>query len=317
MRRTAFLLFALALTIVAIVWLTRTPAPIPTPEPAAEAPPAPSPEAAPEPTPPPAPPAAPRQTVQKAVVGGIPLRLVKRAPIRVPNGPWVALYARLEQEARSGNSLSQYQLGLVLYECRDIPSDRAALEAEVESIHQTRRHHGWTVKAPAIEVANLRQRYADCDGIPATARGGFRDELKAAADAGVVEALVNFPLKLPVAEYCQFLAECTPEQRAFQESLQKEAIDYTERARDAGSVAALWTIGGWYLQGEVLPQNDIEAYAHFRALDQINAAAGVTQRFDRILKGLRKRLRPIDLDQAEGEARALLTNPRCCVFTPP
>lgn len=66
----------------------------------------------------------------------------------------------------------------------------------------------------------------------------------------------------------------------------------------------------------MLPQNDLEAYAHFRALDQIHAAAQLTPRFDRLLAGLRARLRPVDLDLGEARARELLSNPRCCVITP-
>jgi len=316
MRRAVFLLATLLLTLAAIyLLLQQSPQePVSTPVPADEPPPVVAPPVVPPPAPPA--PAAPRQTVQKVVVSGIPLRIVRRAAITVPTGALVATYARLEQEARSGNSVSQYQLGLVLYECRDVPADKAALDAEVESIYQTRRHHGWNVQSPADEVRTLHHRYGNCEGIPAAARGQFRDELKAAADAGVIEALINLPLKLPEAEYCQYLSECTPEQRDAQAALQKEAIDYVDRARDAGSVAALWTIGGWYVQGEVLPQNDIEAYAHFRALDQINAAAGLPQRFGQMLGGLKRRLRPIDLEQAETRAKALLSNPNCCVITP-
>lgn len=267
--------------------------------------------------PPAAPAARPRQTVERKVVeSGIPIRLVRRVRIAAPTGPLVARWRQLDEEARSGNSVSKYELGLVLYECRDTPADPVALEREVESIHQTRRHGGWDVDKPAAEVRELRERYANCDGIPAEARGQFRDWLKQAADAGVIEALVNLPLKLPSAEYCQFLAECPPAQRAAQEALQKEAIDYVNRAREAGSVSALWTLGAWYAEGEVVPKNEIEAYAHFRALDQINASSGQGQRFGRMLAGLRKQLRPIDLDAAEARSRELLSNPNCCVITP-
>jgi len=132
----------------------------------------------------------------------------------------------------------------------------------------------------------------------------------------VIEAQINLPLKIPPDDYCQFLAECSPEQRAKQEALQADAIDYVGRAREAGSVAALWTFAAWYAEGEVLPQNDIEAYAHFRALDQINAAAKQTPRFDKLLAGMRQRLRPVDVDAGEARSRELLSNPNCCVITP-
>lgn len=277
------------------------------------------PEVAPEPAAPPAPavPATPRQTVESATVeSGIAIRLVRRPRVALPPGRFADAYAKLLPEAESGNALSQYRLGNLLFECREVPANADALEAEVEAIHQTGRRGRWDVDSPKAEIATLRHQFAQCDGIPAEARVGFRDWLKKSADAGVIEAQINLPMRLPPDDYCQFLAECTPALRAKQEALQMEAIDYTSRARDAGSVAALWTLAGWYAGGEVLPQNDIEAYAHFRALDQIHGAARMTPRFGPLLAGMKKRLRPVDVDAGEARARELLSNPRCCVITP-
>ena len=272
-----------------------------------------------EPAAPPAPvvPATPRQTVESAVVeSGIAIRLVRRPRIAQPPGRFAEAYAKLLPEAQSGNALSQYRLGNLLFECREVPANADALEAEIEAIHQTRRRGRWEVDSPKAEIATMRHQFAQCEGIPAEARQGFRDWLKSSADAGVIEAQLNLPMRLPPDDYCQFLAECAPEIRARQEALQAEAIDYTGRARDAGSVAALWTYAGWYASGEVLPQNDIEAYAHFRALDQIHGAAKLTPRFGKLLSGMKKRLRPVDVDAGEARARELLSNPRCCVITP-
>lgn len=320
MRNRAVTLAAvLALLVVAwfaCVWLTvEFPAPAdPTePAPAAIEPPA----AAASPPAAPAVPAGPRQTIESAVVdSGVAIRLVRRPPLRNPKGAWADAYARLLPEAQDGNALSQYRLGSLLYECRDVPAGADELAAEIEAIHQTRHRGRWEVDSPKAEIATLRHRHAQCEGIPREARAGFRDWLKAAADAGVLEAQLNLPLKLPAEDYCQFLAECTPQMRATQEALQAEAIDYTTRAREAGSVSALWTLAGWYAGGEVLPQDDIEAYAHFRAIDQIHAAAKLSPRFGSLLAGYRRRLRPVDVDAGEARARELLSNPRCCVITP-
>lgn len=299
----------------AYVWLTVDfPQPVdPVPEAvvAVEPPPVVEPSAAP------LPPARPRQTVERAVVeSGIAIRLVRRPKVQPPAGRLADAYAVLLPEAQSGNALSQHRLGNLLYECRDVPASADLLAAEIEAIHQTRRRGRWEVDSPKAEIATMRHQFAQCDGIPVEARAGFRDWLKSAADAGVLEAQLDLPLRLPPDDYCQYLAECTPDLRAKQEALQAEAIDYTTRAREAGSVAALWSFAGWHAGGEVLPQDDIEAYAHFRALDQIHAAAKLTPRFGSLLAGMKKRLRPVDVDAGEARARALLSNPRCCVITP-
>lgn len=296
-------------------WLSRPESPATLPE--LEAPPAPTAAAAAETPSVPAPAAAGRQTIEQATLkSGRTLRIVRRAATALPVGALGPLYAKLAEEAASGNSVSNYRLGMLLYECHDIPADPAALDRAIEAVHQTRRADGFDVASPAEEEKRLRSRYQDCDGVPAAERGRYREHLKAAADAGVIEAQLNLPLKLPPGEWCQYLSECAPEQRAAQEALQKEAIDYVGRAREAGSAAALWTFAGWYAEGEVLPRDDVEAYAHFKALDEINEATRQPRRFDRLLASLRRRLRPVDLDRADSRASELLANPNCCVITP-
>ena len=162
----------------------------------------------------------------------------------------------------------------------------------------------------------LRVRYAECDGVPAEQRTQYRDWMRQAADAGLMEAQLDLPLHLPPGDYCQFMSECSPQQRTKQEALDKEAVDYLGRARDGGSAMALWTFASWYAEGEVLPQNEIEAYASFSALDQVFEAADQPRRFDAMLQDMRGRLRPADLEQAEARSRELLSNPNCCVLEP-
>ena len=247
---------------------------------------------------------------------GVPIRLIRRPAIGLSPPPYGAAYARLLPLAQGGDVIAQLRLGLLLYECHDVPADAAALERDIDTTYQTRRRGGWDVADPQFEEKTLRRRFQDCQDVPGAQRGAYRDWIKRAADSGLLEAQLELPLHLPQGEYCQYLAECPAAQRARQEALQREAVDYTTRARDGGSAAALWTIGGWYAQGEVLDANDIEAYANFRALDEINQAAGQPRRFAPMLASLRARLRPADLITAEARADVLLSNPNCCVLTP-
>jgi hypothetical protein len=263
-------------------------------------------------------PAAPAQpSVQTVVTGsGQTIRVIRRPRLGVPAPPYGPAYTQLEPQARAGDKGAQYKLGLLLYECRDVPGDTASLEQTIERTYETRRRGGWDVDDPANEEQSLRRRYEECEGVPPAARGQYRDWLRQAADGGLMEAQLELPRRLPPGEYCQFLSECSPEQRARQEALDKEAVDYLSRARDAGSAMALWNFGAWYEQGDVLPQNDVEAYAHFYALNQVMAAAGEERRLDAVLADLRSRMRPADLEQAEARSRELLSNPNCCALTP-
>lgn len=311
--RLALLVGALLLmTMAATWWLTgRAPAPeSPLPanaEPSAQ-------PSAPEPA---GEPAKPGSVVIDAVTqDGIVLHIVKPAALLRPAAPYGPAYAALLPQAEAGDLPAQYQLGLLLYECRDAPADEAALEREVEDIHQTRRRGAWDIDDPDTEAKQLRQQYADCAGVPTEARGRYRDWLRSAADAGLLEAQLDMMYHLPQREFCQYLYQCTPEQRTAQAALQAESLHYLTLARDAGSVSALWTFGAWYQGDEVLPVNDVEAYAHYYALDQIQAAAGADRRFGAMIRSIRGKLRPVDLAQAEARAAELLSNPRCCVLTP-
>lgn len=259
----------------------------------------------------------PQITVKQVVsASGVTIRLQRRPRLSVPAPPYGPAYAELEPAAKAGDRPAQYRLGLLLYECRDVPADKAGLEQTIEHTYETRRRGGWDVDDPANEEQTLRRRYAECDGVPAEQRGQYRDWMKQAADAGLMEAQLDLPLHLPQGEYCQYISECSPEQRAKQEGLDQEAVDYLGRARDEGSATALWTFGSWYAEGDVLPQNNVEAYASFSALDQVFEAAGEQKRFDAMLTDLRSRMRPADLAQADARTRELLSNPQCCALGP-
>ncbi len=259
---------------------------------------------------------APSAVQEVRSASGVMIRLKRRSRLIVPAPPYGPAYALLEPAALAGDTAAQYRLGLLLYECRDVPGDAAALAQTIEHTYETRRRGGWDVDDPAGEEQSLRRRYAECDGVPPSQRGLYRDWLRQAADSGLLEAELDLPLHLPQGDYCQYLSECSPEQRATQEALDREAVDYLGRARDGGSATALWTFGTWYAEGDVLPQNNIEAYASYNALDQVFAAAGEQQRFAAILADLTSRMRPADLDQAQARTQELLSNPNCCVLEP-
>lgn len=253
---------------------------------------------------------------EATLASGIHVRLKRRLRLEAPPPPWGAAYAELLAQAQAGEPESSYRLGLMLYECREIPDDGAQLEARIDGLHQTRALDGWEVSDPAAEEQKLRQRAKDCAGIPQPQREAYRDWIKAAADAGLIEAQLNLMRYLPPGEYCQYLWQCSPAQVAQLDSLHQEAQHYVGLARDAGSVDALWTYGGWLIGDEVLPVDSVEAYAYFAAYDQIQSAAGLPRRFDRMLTGLGSELRPVDRQRAQARMEELLSNPECCVFTP-
>ena len=259
-------------------------------------------------------PAAP-VTRQAKVASGQSVRLIRMPRIDVPSPPYAKAYQELRENAEQLPPAQQYQLGQLLYRCRDVASDETELARQIDRLYQTRRHEGWDVDDPPAEERNLRQGYADCAGIPGPARQEYRDWMRRAADGGLVEAQLNLMFHLPKAEYCQFIEDCTPAQARFMVQLREEARVQVGKALDNGSVKALRTVGGWMLNEEMGTHNPMEAYAHFHAYDQIQQAAGREREMTLMLEGLRRQLRPVDLSQAETRARELLANPNCCVLT--
>lgn len=254
--------------------------------------------------------------VTRAVAAsGVPIRLQRNPRIDVPEPPYGPTYKALKDSVEAGPPRDQYQFGLLLYQCRDVPADDAELARQIDQLHQTRRLNGWDVSDPEQEEQSLRREFADCAGIPSQARMEHRDWMKRAADAGLIEAQLNLMYYLPKAEYCQYIEDCSADQAAFMDGLREESRDSVGKALEAGSVEALRTIGSWALNDEMGPPDPTGAYAYLSAYDQVQQAAGRERELVSMLEQVRSRLRPVDLQTAEAKARELLSNPNCCVLT--
>tara|TARA_R110000850_G_scaffold91742_34_gene195009 strand:- start:26045 stop:27016 length:972 start_codon:yes stop_codon:yes gene_type:complete len=255
------------------------------------------------------------KVIEAVSASGVALRITRRPRVEIPEAPYGEAYEELHQNAENADAETQYKLGQILYRCRDVPVQASELKAQIDRMYQTRRSGGWEVDDPVTEEKVMRQNYENCDGVPLEAREDYRSWLQRAAESGLLEAQLNLMYHLPKGEYCQFLADCSEDQKALMDQLRKEARIHVGRAREAGSVEALRTIGGWALNEEMGTPDEVEAYAMFSAYDQIQKAAGQPGEVDAMLASVKSRLRPVDLERAEEKARELLSNPNCCVLT--
>lgn len=255
------------------------------------------------------------RVIERIAASGVRVRIERRPRIDTPSPPYADRVRELQPLADGGDAIARYQLGLALYQCRDAPADETGLARAVEEIHQTRSRQGWDVTDPEQEEQALRTIYQQCAGVPAEARGRFRELLRAAAEQGLMEAQLNLMFHLPPGQYCQFIEDCTQEQARVMTGLREEARANVFKALEGGSVEALRTVGGWALNEEMGTPDDVEAYAHFSAYDQIQQATGRERELGVMLAGIAKRLRPVDLERAQARAKELLSNPKCCVLT--
>mgnify|MGYP001576690892 CR=1 FL=1 len=255
------------------------------------------------------------KVIEARSASGIPLRVTRTPRIDVPLPPYGPAYQRLREGAETAVPATQYQLGLLLYRCRDAASDGGDLARQIDQLYQTRRSRGWDVDDPAQEELQLREDYSACAGIPAAERQDYRLWMQRAAERGLMDAQLNLMFHLPRADYCQFIQDCTASQLALMATLRDEARAQVAKALAAGSVEALRTVGGWHLNEEMGTPDEVEAYAHFSAYDQIQQAVGRERELTAMLAGIKSRLRPVDLERAEARAKDLLSNPSCCVLT--
>ena len=170
-----------------------------------------------------APPDATPEVLRAQAASGVSVEIRRRPSLSLPMEPFERLYPALLAQAEAGQAAAQYQLGQLLYECRNVPEDPDALAGKIDRLHQTRRSDGWDVADPAQAEGDLRQEHARCRGVPQDARGRYRDWMRRAADQGLMEAQLNLMYHLPQAEYCQFIENCTPAQRQFMAELRERA----------------------------------------------------------------------------------------------
>ncbi|MGB0956191.1 MAG: hypothetical protein ACPGZP_09360 [Panacagrimonas sp.] len=254
--------------------------------------------------------------IEAQLESGQRIRLHQRESLRRPDPPFAERYPALLSQAESGGHGAQMQLGLMLYDCRNMPEALAELEQKIDVLYQTRQLDGWDISDPKLEEALLRAKHADCAGIPQQARGEYRQWIRRAAENGLMEAQLRLMYHLPPGEYCQYIEQCTPQQRELMAALRQEAKDYVYSAKQAGSVEALRTIAGWHMNEEMAPPDFVQAYAHFLAFDQIMSAAGRDARVEVMLASLEQKLRGVEIEAARALAAQILANPSCCVMTP-
>ena len=254
------------------------------------------------------------KVIEAVSASGVPIRIREVARVAVPKAPYLKAFKALRPEAENADPVTQYALGQMLYRCREVPANAEDLKAQIDRMYQTRRVGDWPVDDPEIEAQSMREAYENCDGIPAAERIGFRQWMQRAAETGLLEAQVNLMFHLPVAEYCQFLSDCSAEQKQMMEGLREEARVQIARALEAGSVDAMRTLAGWAINEEMGPVDPVEAWALFTAYDQILSAAGRGGEVKRMIESLESRLRPIDREQGEARVEALLSNPNCCIL---
>lgn len=253
--------------------------------------------------------------LQTEAASGVPIRIVRRPRLDLPAEPYARQFEALLPRAEAGEAVAQYQLGLLLYRCRDVPADDAELARRVDRLYQTRRSEGWDVDDPSMTERIWRESFAQCQGVPEEQRVRYRDWMVRAADQNLLEARLDLMFHLPQGDYCQFIEDCTPAQRERMAQLRERARLDVMAALDAGSVEALRIVGGWALNDEMGVPDPVEALASLSAYEQIQRARGREPEVAALLASLRARLRPVDLDAAETRARELLANPDCCQET--
>ncbi|MDT0498343.1 hypothetical protein RM530_13345 [Algiphilus sp. W345] len=243
-------------------------------------------------------------------------RLIVDRRSQLPTGPLQAFIRERTEAAEGGDADAAYQLGLALKECRRIQTAPEALDAVIQTMYQTRRLDGISVENPDRMAAELRRRYERCRGVPAEARNRYYEWMSLAADSGSLEAQESMVFQLPPGNICREreLEMCDATQRANTFALREQQAAWLLQARRGGSANALWQVGAAYLNGEMLPRDTIQAYAHLRAFQLVSQSFDIEDRVAGLVADLAESMRPVEVAEAETEALELISTRQCCVY---
>jgi hypothetical protein len=250
---------------------------------------------------------------------GVGAGLAQRAilpRLALPDQPAVSLYRALLPVAEVGDDTARYALARLLADCQKLPIDTQAAEQIIDEVRRTHRYIDTAVRYPDQFANDLLRNTQHCAGLDAGQRASYHDWLVQAADDGELDALENFELFDPQGNICrQYVFEkCTPEQQANSRAARQLIAHYLIAARDAGSLNALWQLGAAYLDGELLPVDKVSAFANLLAYERASHEFGLRDPVAGMVRDLRSQLGPGDRAAAADQARAFLSNPKCCVL---
>ncbi|MDT0498849.1 hypothetical protein RM530_15985 [Algiphilus sp. W345] len=244
-----------------------------------------------------------------------PAQVVVRRRAQLPLGPLNAFYTEKYAEAEAGNADAMYQLGLVLMECSQFDATPHALKTSIESAQKTRQWAG-SATDPEWTAAELRRRYARCEGINAKMRDRYYEVMAAAADRGSVEAMESMVFQLPPDDICREkeLRSCNVHAQTETKNLRERQAAWLHQAQENGSANALWHLAAAYLNGEMESTDKQEAYVYLRAYQIVSEAFGQEVQASQLLRDLQRQLSRAEITQADARARSLVANPNCCIY---
>ena len=240
--------------------------------------------------------------------------------------PFGTRYKELQPLAVSGNAEAQFRLAVIVNPCANTPDTAETLKSVIAAALKSRRYLGGTrVEDPKLFDKQMRQEYADCDGVNPAQRGRSREWARSAADAGFLDAQEALMYMARPGNVFYSWNKDSKDNNARDTAHYKAVMDGLIAARSAGSVEAMLTLGSRYAQGsadnppwERAYYDPMKSYANFVAYDQVQQAIGGKRR--PAIKGtmvgdMQAKLSTAQRSEAEAMAKTMLANPRCCVVT--
>ena len=252
---------------------------------------------------------------QNRDLGDGQFRVFEIEQVSLPDSPLVDSYEQLSTAARNGDSVAAYTLSSALRICDRVVSSETELKQQIEELQQTHivkdTKTGFAVYVDNVDerVKRMNEEFEYCNGISSEQKDEFGPLLLQAADEGLISA------QLDVVRLEPPISIDPADDQAFEE-FRLTALEYLEAARDAGSVEALYQLGVQYLDGTLVDNDPVEAYAYLYAATQ--AYESDTSRdlssLGRLVAMVGDGLSVHQLEIAKIEASKLLENPNCCVL---
>ncbi|TBR13184.1 MAG: hypothetical protein EPO46_03215 [Lysobacter sp.] len=198
-----------------------------------------------------------------------------------------ARFAALRDRAKTDPGVA-YPLALLLHQCRQMSETLDAI-AEANEVRSGKQD-----VAAMMDRADALQ--AQCAHIPAQELGSYRKLIQSAADAGIVDAQVDYATLVSAEFNGMHVIRDSEEITEFK----KKSIGYLNRAVRAGSAKAMQNLAFAYADGVLAKRDPLQAYAYAFAFTR--AHNGV--RNQQFLQAFGRGMSPtqIHLGQETGEA---------------
>ncbi len=217
-------------------------------------------------------------------------------------------YYDLKLKSEKGDGISSFKMYKLIRICLQTPVDEAAFDDFSNDAYISKKIDGLPVSNIEAEIDARRKAFDICRGLPDRSESSAYNALKMAADAGVLEALVetmNFPPPIVNQEGTDDYKREIAEQREI-------IMKYIELATAKGSAEAYYWSGEAYLHGVMTPKDSFRAYVNLKVSGSVFSEGRRKNGINKLIELASRDLSPTLIEEGDTAVEQILKGSKCC-----